>query len=129
VDITTLDYAHYLPLFFEGLRELDEPYKFLALQGTMDLLEKGGSRPLSVIPHLILPIKQILMTRHPAILCTVMKVLQKLVLSCPYAGEALVPYYRQFMTTFNLFITKRGIYIYNIKSVSDAMNSQLRGCH
>ncbi|OQR88089.1 hypothetical protein ACHHYP_07581 [Achlya hypogyna] len=107
VDITTLDYTHYLPLFFEGLRELDEPYKFLALNGTLDLLERGGDRSLTCIPHLILPIKQNLMTRQPAILCTQMKVLQKLVLLCPYAGEALVPYYRQLLTIFNLFITKR----------------------
>ncbi|KAF0691375.1 Aste57867_17371 [Aphanomyces stellatus] len=107
VDITQIDYGHYLPLFFEGLRELDEPYKFLALNGTMDMLEKGGDRPLSCIPHLVIPIKQNLMTRHPTILCIQMKVLQKLVLSCPYAGEALVPYYRQILTIFNLFITKR----------------------
>ncbi|KDO32599.1 hypothetical protein SPRG_03072 [Saprolegnia parasitica CBS 223.65] len=107
VDITTLDYTHYLPLFIEGLRELDEPYKFLALNGTLDLLEKGGDRSLTSIPHLILPMKQNLMTRQPQILCTQMKVLQKLVLLCPYAGEALVPYYRQLLTIFNLFITKR----------------------
>ncbi|OQS02976.1 hypothetical protein THRCLA_04709 [Thraustotheca clavata] len=107
VDITTLDYTHYLPLFFEGLRELDEPYKFLALNGTLDLLEKGGDRPLTTIPHLILPMKQNLMTRNPLVLCIQMKVLQKLVLLCPYAGEALVPYYRQLLTIFNLFITKR----------------------
>ncbi|ETW02750.1 hypothetical protein H310_05249 [Aphanomyces invadans] len=107
VDITQIDYTHYLPLFFEGLRELDEPYRFLALNGTMDMLEKGGDRPLACIPHLVIPIKQNLMTRHPTILCIQMKVLQKLVLSCPYAGEALVPYYRQILTIFNLFVTKR----------------------
>ncbi|RHY81693.1 hypothetical protein DYB31_012157 [Aphanomyces astaci] len=108
VDITQIDYSHYLPLFFEGLRELDEPYRFLALNGTMDMLEKGGDRPLTCIPHLVIPIKQNLMTRHPTIMCIQMKVLQKLVLTCPYAGEALVPYYRQILTIFNLFATKRG---------------------
>ncbi|KAG9403778.1 hypothetical protein AC1031_005274 [Aphanomyces cochlioides] len=107
VDITQIDYTHYLPLFFEGLREVDEPYKFLALNGTLDMLEKGGDKPLSCIPHLVIPIKQNLMTRHPTIMCIQMKVLQKLVLCCPYAGEALVPYYRQLLTIFNLFITKR----------------------
>ncbi|RQM22062.1 hypothetical protein B5M09_005134 [Aphanomyces astaci] len=108
VDITQIDYSHYLPLFFEGLRELEEPYRFLALNGTMDMLEKGGDRPLTCIPHLVIPIKQNLMTRHPTIMCIQMKVLQKLVLTCPYAGEALVPYYRQILTIFNLFATKRG---------------------
>ncbi|TMW58416.1 hypothetical protein Poli38472_009975 [Pythium oligandrum] len=107
VDLMQLDYSHYLPMFMEGLRELDEPYHFLALTGVMDMLERGQGRPLTCLPLIILPIKQNLMTRHPRILCEQMKVLQKLVLCCPYAGEALVPYYRQLLSIFNLFITKR----------------------
>lgn len=107
VDVLQLDYMHYLPLFMEGLRELDEPYHFLALNGTLDLLEKGGQRTLTCIPLLVLPMKQNLMTRHHTVLCLQMKVLQKLVLCCPLAGEALVPYYRQLLSIFNLFITKR----------------------
>jgi hypothetical protein len=31
VDITQLDYHHYLPVFFEGLREKQDPYRFLAI--------------------------------------------------------------------------------------------------
>jgi hypothetical protein len=107
VDVNKLDYGHYLPLFMEGLRELDEPYQFLALNGTLDLIEKGKSRPLACISQLILPMKQNLMTKHPKILCVQMRVLQKLVTCCPFAGEALVPYYRQLLAIFNLFITKR----------------------
>eukprot|EP01083_Nonionella_stella_P072769 196333_1 len=37
VDIEKLDYHHYLPIFFDGLRELNEPYQFLALKGVEDL--------------------------------------------------------------------------------------------
>lgn len=107
VDIAQLDFGHYLPLFVEGLRELDEPYHFLALQGTLELLAKGHSRVLPCIPQLVLPMKQNLMTRHPTVLCEQMKVLQALVRGCPYAGEALVPYYRQLLSVFNLFIAKR----------------------
>uniref|UniRef100_K3XAP7 Uncharacterized protein n=1 Tax=Globisporangium ultimum (strain ATCC 200006 / CBS 805.95 / DAOM BR144) TaxID=431595 RepID=K3XAP7_GLOUD len=107
VDLTKLDYAHYVPIFMEGLRDLDEPYQFIALNGTMDLLEKGENRTLACLAHLILPIKQNLMTRHPTVLCVQLKVLQKMVRSCPYIGEALVPYYRQLLSIFNLFITKR----------------------
>ena len=57
VDMTTLDYHHYLPTFFEGIREKEDPYRFLAIQGTYDLLEKGGAKILPVIPQLIIPIK------------------------------------------------------------------------
>ena len=45
-----LDYHHYLPIFFDGLRETETPYQFLALQGTLDLLSQGGAKILPVIP-------------------------------------------------------------------------------
>eukprot|EP00644_Phytophthora_capsici_P008713 jgi/Phyca11/7614/fgenesh1_pm.PHYCAscaffold_20_\ len=107
VDLSLLDFTHYLPVFMEGLRELEEPYHFLALNGTLDMLEKGGSRVLPCLARMILPMKAKLMTRNQTVLCLQMKVLQRLVLCCPYSGEALVPYYRQLLSIFNLFITKR----------------------
>lgn len=107
VDITKLDLNHYLPIFMEGLRDLDEPYQFLALNGTLDLLEKGENRVLACVAHLVLPMKQNLSTRNPAVICVQLKVLQKMVQCCSYVGEALVPYYRQLLSVFNLFITKR----------------------
>merc|ERR1712007_8219 len=42
-------------------------------------------------------------TRDSEVLATTLKVLQKLVLSGEMVGEALVPYYRQILPTFNLF--------------------------
>lgn len=107
VEVSQLDFSHYLPMFMEGLRDLQEPYHFLALNGTLDMVEKGGNRVLPCLPQLISPIKANLMTRNQTVLCLQMKVLQRLVLCCPYIGEALVPYYRQLLSVFNLFITKR----------------------
>ncbi len=58
VSIDSLDYHYYLPLLFDGLRETDHPYVFLATNGIEDLLAKGGSkRILPVVPQLIIPIK------------------------------------------------------------------------
>ena len=57
IDIMSLDYHHYLPIFFEGIREKQEPYRFLSVQGVFDMLEKGGAKVLPVIPQLIIPIK------------------------------------------------------------------------
>jgi hypothetical protein len=59
IDPKQLDYHHYLPIFFEGLRDTVDPYMSLALQGTNDLLTKGESKILPVIPQLIIPIKSI----------------------------------------------------------------------
>ncbi len=50
VDVMQLDYHHYLPIFFEGIREKQEPYRFLSVQGVFDMLEKGGAKVLPVIP-------------------------------------------------------------------------------
>lgn len=103
VDIEKLDYHHYLPIFFDGLRELEEPYKFLAHQGTRDLLTEGGQKILPVVPQLIIPIKTALNTKDPEIICRMLKLLQQLVTSADMVGEALVPYYRQILPVFNLY--------------------------
>ena len=106
VDIEKLDYHHYLPIFFDGLREREDPYSFLSVRGCFDLLEKGGTKILPTIPQLIIPIKTALNTRDPDIICTILRVLQHLVVAGELIGEALVPYYRQILPVFNLFKAK-----------------------
>jgi len=64
-----------LPIFFDGLREKLDPYRFLSILGTYDLLEKGGSKILPVIPQLIIPIKTALNTRDPEIIAIMLKIL------------------------------------------------------
>jgi hypothetical protein len=103
VDIEKLDYHHYLPIFFDGLREKEDPYRFLAVEGVHNMLEKGGSKILPVVPQLIIPVKTALNTRDPEVVVTTLKVLQTLVLSAELIGEALVPYYRQILPVFNIF--------------------------
>jgi len=103
VDLEKLDYHHFLPIFFDGAREQEDPYRFLAVQGCYDMLEKGGAKILPVVPQLIIPMKTALNTRNPVVMCTMMKILQTLVLSGDMIGEALVPYYRQLLPTFNIF--------------------------
>lgn len=115
VDIEKLDYHHYLPIFFDGLREKEEPYRFLAVQGVFDMLEHGGSKILPVIPQLIIPIKTALNTRDPEVIGTVLKVLQQLVVSGEMIGEALVPYYRQILPVLNIFRN-------NNKNMGDAID-------
>ncbi|KAI1895067.1 hypothetical protein AGOR_G00102460 [Albula goreensis] len=103
VEIEKLDYHHYLPLFFDGLRETVHPYEFFSRQGVNDMLEHGGPKILPVIPQLIIPIKNALNTRNRQVICTTLKVLQHLVVSGDMVGEALVPYYRQILPILNIF--------------------------
>ena len=109
-----LDYHLHLPIFFEGLREIEEPYKFLASQGTDELIEKSPNKLLPVLPQLIIPIKstkspipEALSTKDHDIMCVTLKKVQKLVLAGEMIGEALVPYYRQILPVFNMFKNKR----------------------
>ncbi|KAG5467609.1 hypothetical protein CUR178_01254 [Leishmania enriettii] len=122
VDVTKLDYHHYLPIFFDGLRELEEPFSFVAYQGSMDLLESGGAKILPTVPQLIMPLKIALNTRHPDVLRKVFHVIQKLVVSGDHIGEALVPYYRQLLPVFNLFKNRT-------RSMGDRMDYSQRKSH
>jgi hypothetical protein len=97
VEIEKLDFHHYLPLFFDGLKETKFPYNFFARQGIHDMLEHGGNRILPVVPQLIIPIKEALETKNMAIMCTTLKIMQHLIVSGEMVGEALVPYYRQLL--------------------------------
>eukprot|EP00397_Hematodinium_sp_SG-2012_P038694 GEMP01042131.1.p1 GENE.GEMP01042131.1~~GEMP01042131.1.p1 ORF type:complete len:338 (+),score=52.11 GEMP01042131.1:105-1118(+) len=103
IDLEKLDYHHYLPIFCSGVREREDPYRFIAVQGTYDLIEKGGRKLLPIIPQLILPFKQALNSRDEEVMATMLKILQVFVLSGDMIGEALVPYYRQLLPVFNIF--------------------------
>lgn len=111
VEIQKLDFHHYLPIFFDGLREVEQPYAFVAEQGILDMLEAGSHKVLPVIPQLIIPIKTALNTREKTVLVKALKILQALV-NCDarsnggpgLIGQALVPYYRQILPVFNIFI-------------------------
>ncbi|OLP88990.1 Parkin coregulated gene protein-like [Symbiodinium microadriaticum] len=138
VDVERLDYHHYLPIFFEGLREKEEPYRFLAVSATYDMLARGGARILPVVPQLIVPMKAAFNTKDPTIICTIMKELktflqQMLTAEGKAHGEEQVraktnpspipeeevPYYRQILPTFALFIGKN-------KNLGDEMDYSQR---
>eukprot|EP00602_Paraphysomonas_sp_CaronLab_P009508 CAMPEP_0185018840 /NCGR_PEP_ID=MMETSP1103-20130426/1508_1 /TAXON_ID=36769 /ORGANISM="Paraphysomonas bandaiensis, Strain Caron Lab Isolate" /LENGTH=280 /DNA_ID=CAMNT_0027548845 /DNA_START=149 /DNA_END=991 /DNA_ORIENTATION=- len=109
VEIQKLDFHHYLPIFFDGLREVEQPYAFVAEQAVLDMLEAGSHKVLPVIPQLIIPIKTALNTRQKEVIVKVLKILQALV-NCDtqngggLIGQALVPYYRQILPVLNIFI-------------------------
>lgn len=111
VEIQKLDFHHYLPIFFDGLREVEQPYAFVGEQGVLDMLEAAPHKVLPVIPQLIIPIKTALNTRDKEVMVKTLKILQALV-NCDVAvsggagliAQALVPYYRQILPVLNIFI-------------------------
>jgi len=109
IEIEKLDYHHYLPLFFSGLREEEEPYNFMAREAIMDMIKPGGAvgntngKVLPVLPQLIIPIKEALNTRRRPVVEKTLKILQQLVACEEFVGQALVPYYRQILPIFQIF--------------------------
>jgi hypothetical protein len=100
------NYKIFLPIFIDGIREKTDPYRFLSIQGTFDLLDNVGDTVIKVIPDLIPPLKSALNTRDPEIIAIALKVIQKLVLSSDISGDVLVPFYRQLLPIFNMYKTK-----------------------
>mmetsp|Transcript_25288 Transcript_25288/g.28045 ORF Transcript_25288/g.28045 Transcript_25288/m.28045 type:complete len:241 (+) Transcript_25288:27-749(+) len=101
-DIELIDFNCYLPIFFHGLKEQEEPYKYLVDKGLDDLLTFGKDKILPVLPQLIIPIKSALSTKNHEVVCLTLIKLKKLVLAGEMIGESLVPYYRQILPVFNL---------------------------
>jgi len=106
VEVEKLDYHYYLPIFFDGLRDKEEPYFFFARRGILDMVSHGSDRVVPVLPQLIIFIKNALNTRDPDVVQTTLKILQTMVQADQRIGEALVPYYRQLLPVFNLLKSK-----------------------
>ncbi len=115
--IARLDYTVWLPLFFDGLRERADPYRFLACRGIEEMLEEAdGTQVGPALPRLILPIRTALNTKEPE---TIYRILTALTLltSVPGAdpasgmtvGQLLVPYYRHILPIFNLFKSRASL--------------------
>lgn len=105
-----LDYMHYLPIFFDGIRCTEEPYSFIARQGVYELLQEAKGHPGCIMPcihELVKSLRLALQTRDHEVVVTALKVLRQLVKSNDGVGEALVPYYRQLLPVLNILSTKR----------------------
>ena len=61
--VELVDYHHYLPIFFDGLREKFDPYRYFAIAGTFEMIEKGSEKLPSIIPQLIIPLKSLFLQK------------------------------------------------------------------
>jgi hypothetical protein len=105
-NLVELDYKTYLPIFIDGLRELEEPYRFLAIQGTVDLIEMCPQKLVTCVPHIIIPLKTALDSHVPTIVAPVLRILQIMMHRSPRVGQALIMYYRQILPVMAMFKNK-----------------------
>lgn len=108
VDIETLNYGHILPIFFAGIQEKQDPYRFVAFEGVFELLESAACSKadlLPILPQIVKAMKQALNTRDPGIVYATLKVMQQLAV-CDGVGVALTDYYRQILPVCNILKDK-----------------------
>lgn len=130
-DPESVDFGRTLPLMLHGLRASDLQLRAVAEQCALDLLEACPGRAADCVPQAIPAIKRVsgfrgrgrgrrhaptvthtncsppgcLNTRDPDVAVRAMRVLQELA-TCPGAGPALRPFYRQLLPVLNIFQAK-----------------------
>jgi len=118
-----LDYEHYLPIFMDGLRCTDNPFKFIANQAVKELIDdaRGNEQIITdTVDSLILPIRYALATKEPGTVLSVITILKQLCRVHPGVGPLLIPHYRQILGILNLFYCKSG------KNLGDQMEYGLK---
>jgi Parkin co-regulated protein len=101
--VESLDYHFILPIFVSGLREKEDPFRYFAVLGSFELVEKSPEKVAPVVPQLILPLRAALKTKDPEVVTVVVKFIKFMVIKDPKIAEYLVPYFRQILPVFNLF--------------------------
>jgi Parkin co-regulated protein len=107
----TSSFLLFLPLILQE----EFPYAFVAVHGARALVDAAGPRLLPIIPSLIVPLRNALNTRRPALMVAAINILQAIVLADtkptpsnptpnPVIGRALVPYYRQLLPIMNIYL-------------------------
>lgn len=112
IPLETIDMAKYLPIFFDGVREIEEPYRFVATQGTFELLNRmialqSGHEVINCLDELVHSLRLTLNTHNAAVVLKGLQCLQLLINSSPVMGPALTQHYRKLLPTLNLYFTKR----------------------
>lgn len=129
MELDTLDYEHYLPLFLDGLCETQHPHEFLARKGAEDLITRAPDRITPLLPVIIPPLRRMaisksdntrfcrnyflylsvhektgaLNTRNPRVICSTLKIIQLIATCSKESGRAFLPYYKSLLPILNLF--------------------------
>lgn len=53
----SIGFKYYFPIFLEGLREVREPYKFIAEKGALGMISRGEKEIPKILPDIIFPLK------------------------------------------------------------------------
>ncbi|KAG2428536.1 hypothetical protein HYH02_014340 [Chlamydomonas schloesseri] len=103
-----VDPATWLPVFMDGLREFEEPYRFLAIRGSEDLMYKAGDTLHLFADALVAPLKVALDTREPTTVAVALQLMNNAIALDPAVAAVWAPHYWQFAQVLNLFRSRGG---------------------
>ncbi len=106
--VDSIDIVYFLPLFVDGIREQQNPYRFVSSEGTFQLIDGGcATKILSCVSNLIYPLKSALSTNHSTTIILALRVIQSLTLKSPEIAEALIPFYKQLLPILNVYKSRK----------------------
>lgn len=103
VPVESVDYAAYVPVLVDGLRERPAPHGACAAHALWDLLARdhggGGGRVLAALPRSVFPLRRVLDAgpRDWTAVVRGLLTLQRLAAAGPAVARAMVPYYRHLL--------------------------------
>mmetsp|Transcript_33148 Transcript_33148/g.98656 ORF Transcript_33148/g.98656 Transcript_33148/m.98656 type:complete len:440 (-) Transcript_33148:238-1557(-) len=104
---TDVQVGKWLPIFLEGIREYEEPYRFLSIMGSHDLITEAAGQLCHVAADCVAPLKKALDTREPTVVAVALELMKAALHTDPAVAGTWMPYIGQFAQPLNLFLSKR----------------------
>ncbi|GLC39864.1 hypothetical protein PLESTB_001290800 [Pleodorina starrii] len=102
-----LDLPSWLPIFIDGVREYDEPYRFIAIRGSEELLLKAGDTLHNFAERLVSPFRSALHTREPTCVAVALQLMSTALALDRRLATSWAAHYWQFAQVLNLFRSSR----------------------
>lgn len=108
VEPQLLDYDTYLPMFFGGLVELEEPYALFARRGVADMLEHGEDNYVAtIVPRLVSQIRSGLSEESHQICTAVILSLHQLIKVGKLTRKALLPFLKNLLPCMRRLLSRQ----------------------
>ena len=110
--IAEVNVSRLLPIFLNGIREVDAVYKFMACQGVVEMLEMlmasgQGHRVVPGIDQIVQELRMAMDTHRDDVVLLALKVVRTLLRTGDAVGPAMTPFYRKLSGPMNLFVRKQ----------------------
>ncbi|GMH33226.1 hypothetical protein BSKO_01060 [Bryopsis sp. KO-2023] len=93
--ISDIDIATWLPIFMEGLAYDQEPFRFLALRGSADMISSADADLHKFAFDSVGPLRQALSTGEPSIVVSCLDIMERMLKTDPQFGAHLNRFHRK----------------------------------